>query len=199
MNRYVYRLFAAHFFLSLSFYIWRGVLNNFLVEDLGATGFDRGLMESVREVPGLLSVLLMAVLGAIAEPLLGFLCMMLLAGGTFMFSLSQDVTSTLLPLFVASMGIHLWIPVRGSLLLSLTHRRSTGAVLGDASAVAGIAALAGSALVYLSVGRAGYRGVLWESVEAALLGALVMLGLSAVALVAATFVPTKGELEAKEA
>ena len=180
MNRYVYRLFAAHFFLSLSFYIWRGVLNNFLVEDLGATGFDRGLMESVREVPGLLSVLLMAVFGAMAEPLLGFLCMMLLAGGTFMFSLSQDVTSTLLPLFVASMGIHLWIPVRQSLLLSLTHRRSTGAVLGDASAVAGIAALAGSALVYLSVGRAGYRGVFWESVAAALLGALVMLGLMGV-------------------
>ena len=173
----IYRLFAVTFFLSLAFYTWRSVLNNFLVEDLGATGFDRGLMEAVREVPGLLSVLFMAVVGTIAQPVLGFLCMLLLAGGTLAFSFSQDVNATLIPLFIASMGIHLWIPVRQSLLLALTHRDVTGAVLGDARAVGGIAALLGSALVYFSVTHIGYRGVFVGSTAAAVLGGLVMLGL----------------------
>ena len=176
-RKQIYRLFAATFFLSLAFSTWRSVLNNFLVEDLGATGLDRGMMEAVREVPGLLSVLLMAVVGTIGEPVLGSLCMLLLSGGTLAFSYSQNVHDTLFPLFVASMGIHLWIPVRQSLLLALTQRSATGAVLGDASAVGGIAALLGSAMVYLSVQRIGYRGVFVESTVAAALGGLVMLSL----------------------
>jgi len=176
-RKQIYRLFVATFFVSLGYFTWRSVLNNFLVEDLGATGFDRGLMEAVREVPGLLSVLLMAVVGTIAEPALGFLCMLLLAGGTLAFSFSRDVHATLFPLFIASTGIHLWIPVRQSLLLALTQRSSTGAVLGDARAVSGIAALFGAAMVYLSVHRIGYRGVFVESAVAATLGGLVMLSL----------------------
>lgn len=176
-RKQIYRLFAATFFLSLAFCMWRMVLNNFLVEDLGATGFDRGMMEAVREVPGLLSVLLMAAVGMIAQPVLGFLCALLLAGGTLAFSFSQDVSATLFPLFIASMGIHLWIPIRQSLLLALTQRSSTGAVLGDVRAVSGIAALLGSAMVYFSVYRIGYRGIFVESTVAAVLGGLVMLSL----------------------
>ena len=68
----IHRLFAATFFLSLAFYTWRSVLDDFLVENFGVASLDRGLMEAVREVPGLLSVLLMVAGGMIAAMALTF-------------------------------------------------------------------------------------------------------------------------------
>ena len=47
-------LAIATFFMSFGFNVWRAIFNNFAVEEIGVTATQIGLLQSLREVPGLL-------------------------------------------------------------------------------------------------------------------------------------------------
>ncbi|MFN2289965.1 MAG: MFS transporter, partial [Anaerolineae bacterium] len=51
-------LAIANFLLYLGFNVWRAVFNNFAVEELGVSAAQMGLLQSAREIPGLLGFLL---------------------------------------------------------------------------------------------------------------------------------------------
>ena len=53
---------------------WRVVMNNFAVDTVGMTGADVGLLQSVREIPGLLSFTVLFLLLIISEQQVAVLC-----------------------------------------------------------------------------------------------------------------------------
>jgi hypothetical protein len=57
-KRLFYILAVASFFLSFGFNVWRAVFNNFAVEEIGVNATQIGLIQSLREVPGLMGFVL---------------------------------------------------------------------------------------------------------------------------------------------
>ena len=48
----------SNFLLNFGFQVWQTLFNNFAVEDLAAGPVAVGLIQSVREIPGVLGILL---------------------------------------------------------------------------------------------------------------------------------------------
>ena len=54
----IYRLVAGNLFLFFGFNVWRSLFNNFAIEELAVGADQIGLIQSIREIPGLLGFLL---------------------------------------------------------------------------------------------------------------------------------------------
>jgi len=135
--------------MTLSFRLWRAVFENFAVEVCNIDSVHRGLLESIREIPGIAIVVLSAVAIFFTESTLASLCLFITSLGMFMLNFSSGFGSLALPLLIASTGMHLFMPIRSSLALSLTQEGKKAKQLALLGTIGSIAGLAGSGLVYL--------------------------------------------------
>ena len=133
----------------LSFRLWRAVFENFAVEVCEIDSVYRGILESIREIPGVAIVALSAVAILFTESTLASLCLFITSLGMFMFNFSGGFGSLILPLLLASTGMHLFMPVRSSLALSLTQEGKKAKQLALLGTIGSVAGLIGSGLVYL--------------------------------------------------
>ena len=60
-SKYVY-FFLSILVMGLGYGLYKGTIDNYLAQIVQMTDFDRGLMEFFRELPGLLLILILAVL-----------------------------------------------------------------------------------------------------------------------------------------
>jgi len=179
--------------MTLSFRLWRVVFENFAVEVCNIGSVHRGMLESIREVPGVAIVALSAVAIFFTESTLASLCLFITASGMFMFNFSSGFGSLILPLVLASTGMHLFMPIRSSLALSITQEGKKAKQLALLGTIGSIAGLVGSGLVYLiftfveteSLYFAGrlisdipFRGVFMVATIVALIGGIMMLTVS---------------------
>jgi len=135
--------------MTLSFRLWRAVFENFAVEVCNIDSVHRGMLESIRESPGVAIVVLSAVAIFFTESTLVSLCLFITSLGMFMFNFSSGFGTLILPLLLASAGMHLFMPIRSSLALSLTQEGKKAKQLALLGTIGSIAGLAGSGLVYL--------------------------------------------------
>ena len=61
---------------------WRVLLNNFAVEQIGTSGFQIGLLQSIREIPGLLGIGIICLLWICSEQRLVVFTLLVLGAGT---------------------------------------------------------------------------------------------------------------------
>ena len=73
-------LFLMAFAMPIAFATWSAVLNNFVIEMAGFTGVEIGWLHTVREIPGLLAVLVIAILLVMREQVLAVIALALLLG-----------------------------------------------------------------------------------------------------------------------
>ena len=60
-------LFLLTVAVAFGFQSWRTLYNNFAVEVVGIDGFQNGLLQSLREIPGFLALLVIYLLFIISE------------------------------------------------------------------------------------------------------------------------------------
>jgi len=149
IKKYIIVFFSAQFCMMLSFRLWRAVFENFAVEVCEIDSVYRGILESIREIPGVAIVALSAVAILFTESTLASLCLFITSLGMFMFNFSGGFGSLILPLLLASTGMHLFMPVRSSLALSLTQEGKKAKQLALLGTIGSVAGLIGSGLVYL--------------------------------------------------
>ena len=82
-------IFALYFALGIHMCTWM----NFLKEDINLPVYMVGIVESVREVPGLVSVLLVALMAAFAHSTAAGLCLIVFAVGMAGYFVVTDVPS----------------------------------------------------------------------------------------------------------
>ncbi len=116
------------FFLSvitvgLSYGLYKGVIDNYLAEIVGMSGFDKGVSEFFRELPGLLLVFILAAL--------------------YMYSAEPSRVLVILCIFIYSMGDHMQLGMRSTLSLQYSREGSGGEALGMQNAAQQIGTLAG--------------------------------------------------------
>ena len=186
-NKYIALFLVAYFCISVGFQTRQVVFDNFLVENLGIGGFQRGFLASVREIPGALTVVLAVGTAFMAESLLGVLCILIMAGGAFILASVDQYYDLFLPLLLISTGIHLFMPIRSAVALGLSRTGEKGKRMGQVESISAIAYLAAAGIVWLTAGALKYRGIFVLSGGVALIGAAVM-----------AFVPSKGQVKTQK-
>ena len=101
---YLLMLMAAA--MPLSFWAWMVLLNNFTIEVASFTGREIGILQSLREVPGFLSFLVVYVLLIIAEQRLALFSLILLGLGVALTGYFPTAIGLYITTVISSIGFH---------------------------------------------------------------------------------------------
>ena len=155
------------------------IFNNYAVERLGIEAHQLGIVEAIREVPGLLAAFLAGLIISFAEPLIAGIFLMIYGFGLFSYAHVYTVESLVIFSFIWSIGFHLWMPLSDSMALSLTEERERGKRLGQLRSVAGLATLAGIVLTYIiKLFGYGYTEMYWTAGIVGVAGAFALFAMS---------------------
>ena len=132
---------------------WQTLFNNFAVEVAGLTGKHIGMIQSVREIPGLLALLAVFVIMFIREYRLSALSILFLGIGVAVTGLLPSYAGLLLTTLLMSFGFHYYETTNMSLTLQYFDQKSSPWVFGKQRSFA--------AATNVTVGILIYFGAIW--------------------------------------
>ena len=135
--------------MPLAFATWSAVLNNFVIERAGFTGVEIGWLHTVREVPGLLAVGVIALLLVLREQVLALTSLLLLGLATAVTAWFPSFGGLLIVTLLSSIGFHYFETVNQSLQLQWVDKTRAPQVLGRIVAVGSGASLLAYGLLVL--------------------------------------------------
>lgn len=109
---------------------WQSLFNNFAVDKVGINGNHMGIIQSLREVPGFLALLVVFCLLFIKEYRLSALSIVILGAGVIMTGLLPSFAGLIASTLVMSFGYHYYETTNQSLTLQYFDLKSTPWVLG---------------------------------------------------------------------
>lgn len=125
----IYLLIIALTAVALGFS--NDIISNYFKDAYQVTAFQRGIIELPRELPGVLCVLLMALLSFWSDIQIAILAQLLGLAGLMVLGLITPPFSTmLLFIFINSVGMHLMFPLQDSIGLTLIKGGQTGKWMG---------------------------------------------------------------------
>jgi MFS family permease len=153
-----WRLFgAATFCYAFGFAVYNGLFQNFFREVLHGGPGQLGILESLREVPGLLTAFTAGSLALISETRIGSLALLISAFGIA----ATGYTTTYWPLVAVtvfwSIGMHLWFSLSPAITLTLADGKEGGRHLGRMAGIGAVAVLIGLAATRAAKPHAAYR------------------------------------------
>ena len=170
---------------ALGFQGWRSLFNNFAVEQVGINGAQMGVIQSVREIPGFLALLVVYLLLFFKEHVLARLSVFLLAIGIFIVGYIPTYSGLLLTTVLMSIGFHYYETLNQSLSLQYFSKNEAPVLIAKLKSSAALTnILVGIAIV-------GLIKVLTYQSTFALLGLLVFL----IALSTLRLNPTRDDIE----
>ncbi|MFC2030929.1 MFS transporter, partial [Chloroflexota bacterium] len=163
-------LATASFFLYFGFNVWRALFNNFAVEELGVGAAQIGVIQALRELPGLFGFSVGFIVLWLSEMRLMWLSVFLLGAGLVLSGLADTVSFLILGTLMMSIGFHWFYPSNSSLVLIAIGEKEAPRILGWLRSVASFAAVIGTLVIWvfidgvkigpLNVSGWGYRTVL---------------------------------------
>ncbi len=96
---------------------WRTLFNNFAVDAAGINGFQMGIIQSVREIPGFLSLLVVYILLVVKEHRLSAISVLILGAGVLATGFMPSFEGLMLTTFIMSVGFHYFETTNQSLTL----------------------------------------------------------------------------------
>lgn len=137
----------AGIFLGVAQSVDASTLNNYLKEHFGMMIVQRSALEFPRELPGLLVVLVIGALSFLRSDVrISVAANLIAAAGMFSLGiLPSKFSLVVMVIFVYSMGLHIFMPLSGSIGMSYAKPGETGKILGRLSSVSNIAIVLSSA------------------------------------------------------
>lgn len=133
---------------GISFGLYKGVQDNYLAELVHINAFERGIVEFFRELPGLLVMLVLALMYRLTQSRIFKISTAIMAAGLFGLLLAgTGKFVVILFMVVYSAGEHITMPVRSTLSLELAKSTQGGASLGITSALGQLGNIAGFVIV----------------------------------------------------
>ena len=140
--------FVSIITFGLAYGLYKGVIDNYLAEIVGMSGFDKGVSEFFRELPGLLLIFVLAVLYMFsAERIYKLGALFMLSGMAAQSVVPASRVMVILCIFVYSMGEHMQLGMRSTLSLQYAREGRGGAALGLQNAAQQIGTLAGYLII----------------------------------------------------
>ena len=129
---------------GLSYGLYKGMLDNFLVEIVGMGEMDRGITEFFREIQGILIVFILAAFYMLtAETLYKAGAIIMLLGMSMHAALPPTKVLATLAICMYSLGEHIQLGMKSSISLNYAKEGKGGAALGAQSSMSQIGTLAG--------------------------------------------------------
>lgn len=163
-------LVISNFLLYFGFQVWQTLFNNFAVESVKIGPAEVGLVQAVREIPGLLGFLVGFLALYLSEVRIMALSIILMGLGIVATGYSTTLPVLLVTTFVMSFGFHFFTPSANAALLMVARLSEAPRALGKLGSLGSLAAVAATAVVYLAARPWGYQTLF------AAVGILVMVG-----------------------
>ena len=144
-DHYKFQTFLLSILITgLSYGLYKGMLDNFLVEIVGMGEMDRGITEFFREIPGILIVFILAAFYMLsAETLYKAGALIMLLGLLMNATLSPTKVFTTLAICIYSLGEHIQLGMKSSISLNYAKEGRGGQALGAQNAMSQIGTLVG--------------------------------------------------------
>ena len=124
-------LLIATALTSLAAGLSEGVYSNFYKEVYDVTASQRGFIEFPRELPGLIAVVVISMMSFLGEIRLAIVAQLLSITGLILLGVFTPPFSIMLVfLFINSMGMHLYMPLKDSIGLNIIGSENTGRQFG---------------------------------------------------------------------
>ena len=136
--------FGSIITFALSYGLYKGVIDNYLAEAVSMSGFDKGVSEFFRELPGLMLVFILATLYTFsAEKIYRIGAVIMMAGMAAQAVVPASRVLVIFCIFIYSLGDHIQLGMRNTLSLQYAKEGRGGEALGLQHAVYQIGTLAG--------------------------------------------------------
>ncbi len=137
--------------VAFGFQGWRSLFNNFAVEDIGITGQQMGVIQSVREIPGFLALLVVYLLMIIKEHRLAALSLLILGLGIGITGVLSSYSGLVISTIIMSFGFHYYETLNQSLSLQYFSKASAPILLAKLKVAASITNIAvGGAIFFIA-------------------------------------------------
>jgi len=143
---------------SISYGLYKGMLDNFMAEIVGMGEADRGISEFFRELPGVFLVLILAAFYMFsAETMYKAGAFIMLIGMAMHASLPATKILTTLAICTYALGEHIQLGMKSTLTLKFTKGDNGGAALGVQNAVSQIGTLFGYIVIIIAFSLASHE------------------------------------------
>lgn len=135
---------------GVSFATWMALVNNFAIEKVNFTGYEIGILQSIREIPGFLAFTAVFVLVLMREQTLGLMALGLMGIGTGItgfFPMEYAFYGTTL---LMSVGFHYYETMNQSLALQWFPKADAPRNLGRIIAAGSMATIVAYALIFIT-------------------------------------------------
>lgn len=146
----VFLLYLMAAAMPIAFATWSALLNNYVIEAAGFTGVEIGWLHTVREIPGLLAVVVIAVLLVLREQALALISLALLGVASAITALYPSFGWLLFITLMSSIGFHWFETVNQSLQLQWIEKERAPQVLGWIVGIGSGASLAAYGLLVVT-------------------------------------------------
>ncbi|MCP4719156.1 MAG: MFS transporter, partial [Desulfobacteraceae bacterium] len=128
---------------------WRTLFDNFSVNVVGLDGYHVGILQSVREIPGFLALLVTYVLLVIKEHRLAALSIIFLGLGIFFTGLLPSFIGLIITTMVMSFGFHYYETCNTSLTLQYFDTQTSPLVFAEQQKFAAAASILVGIIIFL--------------------------------------------------
>ncbi len=136
---------------------WRTLFDNFSVNVVGLEGNHIGVLQSVREIPGFLALLVTYVILIIKEHRLSALSIIILGAGIFATGLLPSFSGLIFTTMIMSFGFHYYETTNQSLTLQYFDKLSSPLVFSEQRQYAAAANIAVGILIFVMVPFLSYK------------------------------------------
>jgi len=165
----------AAFAMQAGLAAYGAIYNNFLVTDMHIDARGLGGLESLREVPGFLTVVWAAVTVRFRVSRVASASLLLMGVGLASIAGAHSWWYLVAAGSVWSIGFHLFNPLNNGLVLAAAEPSKQGRALGWIGGIGSAGALAGMVMVFVVVGFLGLRGTFLPTGMCVLVGAVALL------------------------
>ncbi len=156
--------------MSIGFQAWRTMFNNYAVDEIGIDGFQAGVIQSVREIPGFLALFVIYLLLVFKEHRFAAYSVLIMGIGVVATGLIPSFLGLIVTTLIMSIGFHYFETVNQSLSLQYFNKQQAPVLIGRIKSL--------GALTNIIVG-----GVIWfASQYLSLSWQLISFGIVVVAL-----------------
>ncbi len=109
---------------------WRTIFNNFAVDEVGISGFQIGVIQSVREIPGFMALLVVYLILIIKEHKIAALSVLVMGVGVCLTGFFPSFGGLIFTTLIMSLGFHYFETINKSLTLQYFTKKQVPIVLG---------------------------------------------------------------------
>lgn len=136
--------------MTTGFQAWRTLFNNYAVDIVGINGFQAGAIQSVREIPGFLALLVVFLLLIFREHKLAAYSLLLMGIGVLVTGLLPSFGGLVLTTLLMSIGFHYFETVNQSLTLQYFSKEQSPIMIGSVKSIGAMTNITVGVLIWFS-------------------------------------------------